>query len=600
MKDNSNSVELFSSGLFQRHSQNCEEEDRFRDYMTESDVHSKYNAVGIGTEVSNVSTTTGTELALRHSLQEQTENWCLENVNEPILTRLTKNKNVKQYIGACDRRPNRYKQKTISILPLQQRCECRVQQASCKQKRMDLKQHRRMQSKYYRSVKCACSCFSDESDYLFDKVMDNLVMRFTFLSLNDHMDSLFCKEPHLKTIHTCHRVTDGSNGSKSICDANSCDRLTSKEAVKTECLCGKTFTDKELCKINHSDAVDFLTDGDGFIDLNVIHETKVDHKVADNMVTYQGIVTDEISYDCNINDEKVEDDICDKITDEYISNSDDEMNDNLQNYINDEEAGKYKLTTHDNVVSVDNATEFTLQNLASPHKLSFFISPEDIASSDDSDEDFDHREEEEWTSNEETSDVLHDDFFKCFKSNGIYIPNENSPVAVEKENGCCVMIYPFSINHETDSVGLSSPKNDKYEDDDDDIIFCDGHGEKSIEEENEGEARVYSMSRMESINYKWNQFYPDPEENVTGQTTVSKCKKVVHFAIGCALVTTHSELASDADAYAAARKGPWEEFARDRDRFSRRIRDTEEQISWVLSLNHRRNVCSLLVNDFTS
>lgn len=43
-------------------------------------------------------------------------------------------------------------------------------------------------------------------------------------------------------------------------------------------------------------------------------------------------------------------------------------------------------------------------------------------------------------------------------------------------------------------------------------------------------------------------------------------------------------------AYRNARKGPWEEYARDRHRFNKRIHDTGEVLSRILDLKHRENV----------
>ncbi|XP_028813753.1 uncharacterized protein LOC114766756 isoform X2 [Denticeps clupeoides] len=40
----------------------------------------------------------------------------------------------------------------------------------------------------------------------------------------------------------------------------------------------------------------------------------------------------------------------------------------------------------------------------------------------------------------------------------------------------------------------------------------------------------------------------------------------------------------------ASRKGPWEEFARDRDRFQRRIKETEQAIGYCLSHSHRMKI----------
>ncbi|EFA05418.1 hypothetical protein TcasGA2_TC015594 [Tribolium castaneum] len=43
-------------------------------------------------------------------------------------------------------------------------------------------------------------------------------------------------------------------------------------------------------------------------------------------------------------------------------------------------------------------------------------------------------------------------------------------------------------------------------------------------------------------------------------------------------------------AYQAARKGPWEEYARDRDRFNKRVRNTEAIIGHVFSDEHRSKI----------
>ena len=49
-------------------------------------------------------------------------------------------------------------------------------------------------------------------------------------------------------------------------------------------------------------------------------------------------------------------------------------------------------------------------------------------------------------------------------------------------------------------------------------------------------------------------------------------------------VLNHSEWADD---YEAARRGPWEEFARDRDRFERRMHEIADQIGWIFTPEHR-------------
>lgn len=51
------------------------------------------------------------------------------------------------------------------------------------------------------------------------------------------------------------------------------------------------------------------------------------------------------------------------------------------------------------------------------------------------------------------------------------------------------------------------------------------------------------------------------------------------------------------EAYEEARKGSWEEFARDRDRFSKRVQEVEEQISWIFGQEHRRHVLSNIMSE---
>ena len=60
----------------------------------------------------------------------------------------------------------------------------------------------------------------------------------------------------------------------------------------------------------------------------------------------------------------------------------------------------------------------------------------------------------------------------------------------------------------------------------------------------------------------------------------------VQFSSDVSMVTVLNQL-EWADAYQEARCGPWEQYARDRHRFARRVHDVECQISWILSAEHR-------------
>lgn len=46
-------------------------------------------------------------------------------------------------------------------------------------------------------------------------------------------------------------------------------------------------------------------------------------------------------------------------------------------------------------------------------------------------------------------------------------------------------------------------------------------------------------------------------------------------------------------AYKQSRKGHWEQFARDRDRFSRRIKQFEQEMTSILSPMHREKIYTL-------
>lgn len=63
----------------------------------------------------------------------------------------------------------------------------------------------------------------------------------------------------------------------------------------------------------------------------------------------------------------------------------------------------------------------------------------------------------------------------------------------------------------------------------------------------------------------------------------------VQFASRDALATVHPIIAWNY-AYCAARKGPWEQYARDRARFQRKIKDLERVLNPVFQKMHRDTV----------
>ena len=68
----------------------------------------------------------------------------------------------------------------------------------------------------------------------------------------------------------------------------------------------------------------------------------------------------------------------------------------------------------------------------------------------------------------------------------------------------------------------------------------------------------------------------------------------VHFAPDSALLTIHSLNSWPVDVYMEARRGPWEEYARDRQRFHNRIQEVERAIGYCLSPLHRSRMYNIV------
>lgn len=96
-------------------------------------------------------------------------------------------------------------------------------------------------------------------------------------------------------------------------------------------------------------------------------------------------------------------------------------------------------------------------------------------------------------------------------------------------------------------------------------------------------------SKLKALNMAW-------KINIQVKECKSKANRKVHFADENKLEEVHPIIAWSY-AYQAARKGPWEEYARDRERFRNRIMAAEKIISPVLQGGHRQNVYSKYFSD---
>nr|XP_027239022.1 uncharacterized protein LOC113830034 [Penaeus vannamei] len=92
---------------------------------------------------------------------------------------------------------------------------------------------------------------------------------------------------------------------------------------------------------------------------------------------------------------------------------------------------------------------------------------------------------------------------------------------------------------------------------------------------------------LADVNRHWNE---EVEKNIS-----TKTKKRVYFGA----VKVHP-MVTWAHAYQQARRGPWEQYARDAARFSRHIADLEPVISRVLQEGHRQEVYQKLYGDSSS
>uniref|UniRef100_T1JNK2 Protein DP71L n=1 Tax=Strigamia maritima TaxID=126957 RepID=T1JNK2_STRMM len=98
--------------------------------------------------------------------------------------------------------------------------------------------------------------------------------------------------------------------------------------------------------------------------------------------------------------------------------------------------------------------------------------------------------------------------------------------------------------------------------------------------DDESEEELNYRIRIADANARW-------ERGLRDEKFIESCseKKKVHFASD--LVEVHSLAIEDDE---DSRKGPWEEYARDRERFTKKIEDLDTIISPVLSATHRAKI----------
>ncbi|XP_050410287.1 uncharacterized protein LOC126824901 [Patella vulgata] len=118
----------------------------------------------------------------------------------------------------------------------------------------------------------------------------------------------------------------------------------------------------------------------------------------------------------------------------------------------------------------------------------------------------------------------------------------------------------------------------------------------TIPKQSTGTCASATNNNIESLNISWNIHSTDNKTD-TEQSNCSENKtKKVHFADEDKLVVVHRMYAWSF-AYRACRRGPWEQYARDRERFHRRIQDIEKIISPILKMSHRSQIYKSLHSD---
>ncbi|KAK3576142.1 hypothetical protein CHS0354_016299 [Potamilus streckersoni] len=116
-------------------------------------------------------------------------------------------------------------------------------------------------------------------------------------------------------------------------------------------------------------------------------------------------------------------------------------------------------------------------------------------------------------------------------------------------------------------------------------VSCMNGSEKKSKSHSESSPEECSKRDLDAINMSWKINIPLNDRPTKQELN----RRKVHFANDKNLVTLHPMIAWSY-AYATARKGPWEEYARDRNRFQRRIQETECILAPILKHDHRSTI----------
>ncbi|KAI0235510.1 hypothetical protein LSAT2_013952 [Lamellibrachia satsuma] len=102
------------------------------------------------------------------------------------------------------------------------------------------------------------------------------------------------------------------------------------------------------------------------------------------------------------------------------------------------------------------------------------------------------------------------------------------------------------------------------------------------------DVEIGTSSRIHDANRKWNESYQEVDFDINNVVDIQDRK--VHFPVRDTDLAEVHHLTEWPEACTDARRGCWEEYARDRQRFGRRIQRVEELIGFCLTQAHRNVV----------